>query len=566
MPSDRRVASIVAAGAAIAVTALLWQRRKRSINDVPATSDSTSHGAGPGRPQSGQTSAPNIPFVSDSEFVSRVKGVFFGCVVADALSLGTHYEYDAKKIRSFYGNIDQYFAPGEKTGGETHGIGWGGRNFHDGNGVGLAKRAGECTDYGDYNILMLEHLAGTSDPPHRVDLEELIPRWATALKTWRSWLCTQTRQTHQQVMKGESYAVLGGMSNAMALRCAAAYGYFDAEEDVAHAARTMMFTHREETALDGGEFFARVAFRIIHNNLSPRAAIESVAQQSSLFIKEKVAQALDKVAEVNDPSRPLSKEGHFVDDLALTSMARLWDIGRSEPIKVGKASPTEGVLPGSVYFIVKYGDLFKAAQANAMVGGDSASRAVAIGMVLGAAKGVESIPQQLRDTFVGWERLDGLLNSLPLIVQKAKTKGLALQTSQQLQGGLAKPMQPKTPPSPERDASKKAGPVQRHIQEVVSEALCPQHLDVTNESHGQHSDESHFHVVVVSSKFDGLTRINRSRLVTELFTDERGALKFHALRVTAKTPAQWATDQKVPVAPACTGRGDGRGPTDSARM
>merc|ERR1719382_1464564 len=107
---------------------------------------------------------------------SRMKGAFFGAVVADALSLGTHYEYDAKKIRDFYGRIDRYYAPGEKTGGQTHGIGWGARNFHNGNGVGPAKRAGETTDSGDYNILMLEHLAATSKKPHRVDLNELIPR------------------------------------------------------------------------------------------------------------------------------------------------------------------------------------------------------------------------------------------------------------------------------------------------------------------------------------------------------------------------------------------------------
>jgi hypothetical protein len=50
---------------------------------------------------------------------------------------------------------------------------------------------------------------------------------------------------------------------------------------------------------------------------------------------------------------------------------------------VGKASPTEGTLPGSIYFIAKYGSLIPALQANAMVGGDSASRAIAIGMVLG---------------------------------------------------------------------------------------------------------------------------------------------------------------------------------------
>lgn len=62
---------------------------------------------------------------------------------------------------------------------------------------------------------------------------------------------------------------------------------------------------------------------------------------------------MNKVEEATDQLKPLNKE-EFVDDLALTSMARLWDVGKSEPIKVGKASPTEGTLPGSIYFIVKY--------------------------------------------------------------------------------------------------------------------------------------------------------------------------------------------------------------------
>lgn len=347
--------------------------------------------------------------------VSKMKGAFFGAVVADAMSLGTHYEYDAVKIRQFYGDIDRYYSPGEKTGGETHGVGWGGRNFHNGNNVGPAKTKGECTDYGDYNILMLEHLNATANPPHRVDLAELVPRWMEALPLWRAWLCTQTRQTYQQVSQGMPLTEIGGMSNAMALRSAAAYGYYAEEDDVAHASRAMMFTHRENTALEGGEFFARVAFRVIHQGLTPRQAIEQVAKQSSPFIQEKVQQALDKVAEAVDPKQALSKEGEFIDDKALTSMARLWDVGKSEPIKVGKASPTEGVLPGSIYFIVKYDNFFEAIKANAMVGGDSASRAVAVGMVLGASEGVEGIPQQLRDTFVGWDRLDGLLNGLPLI-------------------------------------------------------------------------------------------------------------------------------------------------------
>lgn len=340
-----------------------------------------------------------------------------GALIADALTLATHYEYDAVKIKKFYGQMDRYYAPGEKTGGQTHGVGWGARNFHNGNGNGPAKRAGEQTDYGDYNILLLEHLAATSAKPHRIELKELIPRWQQRLKTWRAWMCTQTRQTLSQVQQGMSYSQLGGMSNAMSLRSAAVYGYFDKEEDVVHAARTAMFTHRETTALDGGEFFARVAFRVIHQNLRPREAIEAVAKDmKSDFIKTKVKQGLAKADEAMDTSKPLSKE-EFADDLALTSMARLWDVGKTEPIKVGKASPTEGTLPGSIYFIVKYeGNLEAAAIANSMVGGDNAARSVAIGMVMGAAQGMEGIPAKLgKGKLVEYESSEKLLNQLPLL-------------------------------------------------------------------------------------------------------------------------------------------------------
>jgi len=354
---------------------------------------------------------------------SRMKGAFFGAVVSDALSLGTHYEYDAIRIKKFYGDIDRYYAPGQKTGGETHGIGWGARNYHGGNGNGPAKRAGETTDSGDYNILMLEHLAGTSKKPHRVDLKELIPRWQKAMKTWRSWMCTQTKQALQQVQQGTPYERLGGGSNAMSLRSAAAYGYYSTEDDVVHAARTMMFTHKETTALDGGEFFARVAFRIIHQGLPLREAIEAVASRSSAFIKQKVKQALDKVAEATDPSRPLSRE-EYADDLAVTSMARLWDVGKTEPIKVGKASPTEGVLPSAIYLILKHQDLAKAAQANAMIGGDSASRSIPIGMVLGAWQGLEGIPTKWRDELEGWDRMDKLMNKLPLLAKEGGSEEL----------------------------------------------------------------------------------------------------------------------------------------------
>jgi ADP-ribosylglycohydrolase len=280
----------------------------------------------------------------------------------------------------------------------------------------------------DYNILLLQHLAAEASggaPVHRLDLDELLPRWQAAMQTWRSWMCTQTRQTLQQVAQGYPHGELGGGSNAMSLRSAAAYGYFAEEEDVVHFAHTAMFTHREQTAHEGAEFFSRVAYRVMHRGLAPRAAIEEVASlsSSSAFVKTKVAQGLAKADEAMDASSALSGE-EFVDDLAVTSMARLWDVGKTEPIKVGKASPTEGTLPASIYFIVKYaGDFAGAAIANTMVGGDNAARAVAIGMVMGAAQGVEGIPETLgKGHLVEWEASEALLEQLPLIKAAAAGK------------------------------------------------------------------------------------------------------------------------------------------------
>ena len=59
------------------------------------------------------------------------------------------------------------------------------------------------------------------------------------------------------------------------------------------------------------------------------------------------------------------------------------------------------------------GDDFTAAiKANAMVGGDNASRAVAIGMVLGAYHGVETIPTELRDGLNAWDKAEKLMDKV----------------------------------------------------------------------------------------------------------------------------------------------------------
>lgn len=324
-------------------------------------------------------------------------------------------------------------------GGTTHGVGWGRRNYHPG------QKKGDGTDYGLYTELVLQFLASTNMQRNEpFDLDAFVPFWRARLELpqghpryWGAWRDTQTKQALEKLRRGETdYLRLGGASNAMSVRGASLLGVYDDEESVAAAALLAMFTHGNKEAQLGATFFTLVAFRLVQSRaaggerLTPMDAMLAVAEtMDDEFVDDQVHKGFEKFTEVMDPSRPLGKE-EFVDDLAMTSMAKLWDVGKTEPIKVGKASPTVGTMPSSIYIILKHSanaddalnNFVAAARANVMVGGDNASRGSAIGMVLGAYYGIEGIVDpahggeaHLKDGLNAWTRCEKWLGQLPLL-------------------------------------------------------------------------------------------------------------------------------------------------------
>ena len=98
---------------------------------------------------------------------------------------------------------------------------------------------------------------------------------------------------------------------------------------------------------------------------------------------------------------------------------------------------------------------------------------------------------------------------------------------------------------------------QATIEETLNRTFSPGHLEVINESYN-HSvpkgSETHFKVVVVSQSFEGVSRVDRHRLVNGALAD---LLKdgVHALTITSRTPAEWATltGSVVAESPPCLG-------------
>ena len=82
------------------------------------------------------------------------------------------------------------------------------------------------------------------------------------------------------------------------------------------------------------------------------------------------------------------------------------------------------------------------------------------------------------------------------------------------------------------------------IENKLSTELTPVRLEIEDESARHHGHagarpegESHFNVTVVSAKFDGLSRIERQRLVYRLLAEEMKT-DIHALVLTTLTPAE----------------------------
>jgi stress-induced morphogen len=103
--------------------------------------------------------------------------------------------------------------------------------------------------------------------------------------------------------------------------------------------------------------------------------------------------------------------------------------------------------------------------------------------------------------------------------------------------------------------------IQESIELKLRDALGPTHLEVINESHMHNvpkGSETHFKVVIVSSRFEGLAPVRRHQLVYGALDKEMKAKPgIHALAITSRTPAEWEASPEANASPKCLG-GNGK--------
>ena len=93
------------------------------------------------------------------------------------------------------------------------------------------------------------------------------------------------------------------------------------------------------------------------------------------------------------------------------------------------------------------------------------------------------------------------------------------------------------------------GTVADRLRSKLDQALAPQQLEIHDDSakHSGHAGareggESHFSVLVVSERFQGLNRVARQRLINTALAEDL-ACQVHALSLQTLTPAEYAAQK-----------------------
>ena len=271
-------------------------------------------------------------------------------LAGDALCLGPHWIYDQREIAQKLGRITGYAAPLT--------------SYHPG------KQAGDFTHYGDQTLILLRSLAEHG----RFDLTGFAAEWRAFWEdpATHSYRDGATKATLENLRKGALPAEAASDSHdiAGAARIAPLFLLkWESDEALLQAARAQTgFTHRDPQVIETAEFFARVTLSVQSGTEISTALRETAALTHWQAIP--VGWFAAAVASMT------SREPDAVAAHAL-----------------GLSCHVADAFPVICHLLLRHPeDPVKALTTNAETGGDSAARALLMGMVYGALPNATPLP------------------------------------------------------------------------------------------------------------------------------------------------------------------------------
>jgi ADP-ribosylglycohydrolase len=268
-------------------------------------------------------------------------GLLFGSYCADALSLGVHWIYDPQELAKKHGRVTHYMAPG-------------GDSYHP------HKQAGDQGHVGDQSLCLLKFLTRE----RKWDPSNFMDDWIGMWPDYNDYVDGATKATLANIQNQTDKTQGGSDSVEIAgpARIAPLIAFLTSSSEsevVKAAAEQTMLTHRSKEAEESATFLAKAGYRLIHGANLPDTLNETAPQWA------------------------LKKADSLLSENAVDAIGKL-----------GPACSISSALPSVLYLALKHGDDIETAFIeNAMAGGDNCARGLALGILLGAANGISSIPE-----------------------------------------------------------------------------------------------------------------------------------------------------------------------------
>ena len=277
-----------------------------------------------------------------NDLTNKQSGLLFGSYCADALSLGVHWIYDSQELAKKHGRVTHYMAPG-------------GDSYHP------HKQAGDQGHVGDQSLCLLKFLTRE----RKWDPSNFMDDWLGMWPDYNDYVDGATKATLANIQNQTDKTQGGSDSVEIAgpARIAPLIVFLSnsSENEVVKAAvEQTMLTHRSKEAEESATFLAKAGYRLIHGANLPDTLNETA------------------------PTWALEAANSVLTENAVNAITKL-----------GPACSISSALPSILYLALKHGDDIESAFIeNAMAGGDNCARGLVLGMLLGAANGISSIPER----------------------------------------------------------------------------------------------------------------------------------------------------------------------------
>lgn len=273
---------------------------------------------------------------------SRRKDLAKAVFIADALSFGSHWVYDTKKVKENYsGIIKEYTTPISK--------------FHQG------KKAGDFSHYGEQAFALLKSLADQQD----LNLKEFKDDWINYVENNEMYMDQAMTESLEKFedsdnLIGADNVELGGIARSLPL-------FVEEEISKEDFLSAVHLTHNGEIVDQTAEFVFKVIEEILEGK-DYKKAIED---------NNKMNQFIEKSFEKIGPKNKIVENAD--------------QRGQGCSIKQG--------IPIVFDVLWNADNLLEALTLNILAAGDTSARAMLIAAVISADKGLNSIPKKLINSY-----------------------------------------------------------------------------------------------------------------------------------------------------------------------